>query len=79
MSKGCTARVMSPEEPKVPFWPSPTTACGDVVLRANLCSFHLRREEESLCAEIKDYEAEIAKCRKRLDELTRRSGCQARR
>ncbi len=65
MSDGCTTRVRDYTD---------LVQCGHPVLRSNRCAFHLHEEEEDLRAEIKHHEAEIAKCRKRLDELNTESG-----
>lgn len=48
--------------------------CGKPVLRANRCEEHLHDEVQSLCATIKEHEAAIAKCHKRLAQLNTESG-----
>jgi hypothetical protein len=50
------------------------TDCGAEALRAERCAEHIASEVRNLHAEIKEHEAEIRKCRKRIGELSTESG-----
>lgn len=65
MSEGCTVRVPDHTD---------FVDCGAPVLRSNRCPEHLHWEVGLLQSEIKEHEAAIARCKKRLDELQMESG-----
>lgn len=60
MSEGCKARVADHTD---------TVECGDHVLRADRCAFHLHLEVQNLLLEIKKHEQAVEKCHERLAEL----------